>query len=250
MHFNRHLSPKSALLACVLAISVHTTLLGQETTNRLPPTQVMIDTSILAAFVDEPCHHFEEARATLIAMDPRLAATHLRTSAAFLKLEAARATPQGRVPLVASARELANLAEAVEQGSVREASSLDGAFARAHYALAAHHCLKAAHRCCWSNRPRSQAESKRASHDLQAAAKHLERASWWAHQELDTDTKELLKSSRLAADALDASGDQSYDKASRAIMALGNKLEQLTGRKIMIAPPVTEADDLGPSIFR
>ncbi len=238
-------------LVLLLSLTVVTTAaVAQDELRRLPPTQIVIDPAILASFTDEPCHHFEQARERLNASEPRQAAEHLRTGAAFLKLEAARATPQGREPLAASIRELEKLAEAVEQGVVRTATPLDAAFMRAHYALAGHHCIKAAHRCCQVGTPQHEVDSKRASQDLRAAAKHLERASWWGQQEVDKETRELLQTSHLAANALSNDGSLAHGKATRAITALGGKLEALTGRKIILAPQVTEADELGPSIFR
>gem|GEM_PF-2439853 len=245
-----HSVTTNVLFAVGFTVAVQATVVAQDDFNRLPPTQISIDSATLASFTDEPCHHFEEARARLAASDPRQAAEHLRIGAAFLKLEAARATAQGREPLVASIRELEKLAEAVEQGAVRAATPLDAAFMRAHYALAGHHCIKAAHRCCQVDTLQHQAESQRASQDLRAAAKHLERASWWGQQEVDMETRELLQKSHLAANTLSTDGGQAHGKATQAIAALRDKIEKLTGRKITLAPQVTEADELGPSIFR
>ncbi|MCB9921037.1 MAG: hypothetical protein H6822_02580 [Planctomycetaceae bacterium] len=250
MRHSNHSITTNVLFALGLTVAIQATVVAQDDLNRLPPTQISIDSAILASFTDEPCHHFEEARARLAAADARQAADHLRIGAAFLKLEAARATPQGHEPLAASIRELEELAEAVEQGAVRATSPLDAAFMRAHYALAGHHCIKAAHRCCQVNTLQHQAESQQSSQDLRAAAKHLERASWWGQQEVDFETAELLQKSHLAADALSSNAPQAHDNATQAIVGLSGKLEKLTGRKIMLAPQVTEADELGPSIFR
>jgi hypothetical protein len=246
----RHSITTYILFVLGLTAAISTTVHAQDDFKRLPPTQISIDSSILASFTDEPCHHFEEARASLSASDSRQAAEHLRIGAAFLKLEAARATPQGREPLTASINELQKLADAVEQGAVRSTSPLDAAFMRAHYALSGHHCIKAAHRCCQVGNLQHPTDSQRASLDLRAAAKHLERASWWGRQEVDMETRELLQKSHLAANALSTDDGQAHGRATQAITALGGKLEALTGRKIILAPQVTEADELGPSIFR
>jgi len=240
----------NAFLVVGLTLGVHLTTAAQDDLRRLPPSQLVIDPAILASFTDEPCHHFEEARTRLGAARPGEAAEHLRIGAAFLKLEAARATPQGHEPLAASIRELDKLAEAVEQGLVRTTTPLDAAFMRAHYALAEHHCTKAAHRCCQTEAFQHPGESQRVSQDLRAAATHLERASKWAKQEIDPETRELLNSSHLAANAVSSDARQGHSKAVQAITALGGKLEELTGRKVMLAPQVTKADDLGPSLFR
>ena len=64
------------------------------------------------------------------------------------------------------------------------------------------------------------------------------------------ETAELLQKSHLAADALSSNAPQAHGNATQAIVGLSGKLEKLTGRKIMLAPQVTEADELGPSIFR
>jgi hypothetical protein len=244
-----------AFIALGFTVAVNASALAQDDMSRLPPTQITIDSAILASFTDEPCHHFEQARTRLAASDPAQAAQHLRVGAAFLKLEAARATPQGREPLATSIQELENLAKAIEEGVVRTSTPLNAAFVRAHYALAGHHCIKASHRCCQVE-SQHQANSQhiqrglRAGQDLRAASKHLERASWWARQEIDAETADVLQKSQLAADTLSSNAPQAHTNATQAIIGLGAKLEKLTGRKIMLAPQVTEADDLGPSIFR
>jgi hypothetical protein len=250
MRYSAQLVLASAAIATGLLLVVQTTAIAQDNLTRLPRPKIVIDAAILALFTDEPCHHFEEARSRLGAKDFRQAAEHLRIGAAFLKLEAARATPQGRVPLIASIRELENLAGSVEKGLVGTTAPLDVAFMRAHYALAGHHCVKAAHRCCQVEASKGPIESRLAHQDLRAAATHLERASNWAQKELDAETRELLRSSHLAANDMRNHTGPGHGNAVVAITALGAKLEELTGRKITLAPPVTSADNAGPSIFR
>jgi hypothetical protein len=89
--------------------------------------------------VPEPERDFQAARQSLLRKDAKAAAAEIREGAAFLAGEAGRATGKGKQALMASVHELERLASEVEKGSVRSAKELEGAFARAHHALAQRH---------------------------------------------------------------------------------------------------------------
>jgi len=238
------------LLAAVVVLNAQTTA-AQERLRRLPPTTITIDEDALAAFVDEPCRHFEAARDQFLARKYHQAAKHLRTAAAYLRLELARADKQSRTALEASMRELQSLATATERGKIESVEKLKQAFARAHYALASHHCVQTAHRCCQAEEIALKVGLTRAGHDLRAAAIHLERGSQWAGKELDKETRKTLQLSRAAAKALIERKAPTQSSIQRSIHSLHKKLESLTGRKILLARPITpDSNEGAPSIFR
>ncbi len=224
---------------------------AQDNLQRLPPRQISIDEDILAAFIDEPCNQFEAAQDRFVAGQFREASEHLRKASAYLRLEAARGDAQDEATLHASVRELQALSVATERGDVPSVNTLQQAFARAHYALAAHHCVKTAHRCCRPATFADKQEVSRAGHDLRAAAIHLERGSQWAGTKLDEETELALQAAKKTADNLLQRGTRSQNEIQQTIHNLHGKLEKLTGRKITVARPLTPDDDKeGPSVFR
>lgn len=237
-------------LAASIVIVGSTTVVAQDANRHLPPRQIVIDEDILAALTDEPCHHFESARDQFVVGQQRRAAEHLRTASVYLQLEAARATARGRAALDTSIRELHDLAAAVEQGQVRSVETLQRTFARAHYALAGHHCVKTAHRCCQPAACKDKHEMARAGHDLRAATVHLKRGAAWEGNKLDEQARAGIDLSQATANKLIGKSDIADNEVQRAIGTVRTKLEGLTGRKLMLAPPLVEDDDLGPSIFR
>ena len=239
-----------SLLAAAVTLG-GTRIVAQQPTLPRQPTKVSIDESILAAFVDEPCRHFEAARDQFVARQFPRTAEHLRTASAYLRLEAARADAQQRAALDASVRELQRLAVGVERNQVRSVETLQAAFAQAHYALASHHCVKSAHRCCRKSTFADKDEMIRAGHDLRAATIHVERGLQWAGEDSDEETRNDLLASQLTAQALIRNEGGSQNDMQRILHRMHGKLENLTGRKIRIARPLTPGDDRsGPSIFK
>lgn len=237
------------LLLTIFGLGANT-ILAQEKIQHLSAARVTIDEDILAALVDEPCRHFEAARDHFVAGRFPQAAANLRTSTAYLRLEAARANAAGRARLEASRRELLDVAAATERGGLQSVDTLHQVFARAHYALASHHCVKSAHRCCRPATFDDQGEMRRAGQDLRAASIHLDRGLRWAGTDWDEETQRMLSMSELASLKLIRQDAGPQDEAQRLIHSIHGKLESLTGRKIMLARPLTPEDKTGPSIFR
>lgn len=237
-------------LAIIVIGSAAPATVAQEQLRPVPSAQITIDEDILAAFVDEPCHHFESVRDRFLAGDAKQASEHLRTAAAFLQLEAARAAPDGKAALEASIAELGRLAGAVEDGRIDTVQVLEHAFGRAHYALAGHHCIKSAHRCCHPATFQDKQESARAGRDLQAATVHLNKGSWWSGGELDEQTQDLLGRAQLTADHLIWRDSSSRGEVDRTIRAVRGKLEEMSGLRIMLAPPLPRDKNVAPSILR
>ena len=89
------------------------------------------------------CCTSKDARKLFLQENPRKAAREIRKAAAFMSLHTELATEKGKRAMIASIRELDDLGNRVERGSVKSASQLDVAFARTHHALAFHHQDKA-----------------------------------------------------------------------------------------------------------
>lgn len=227
---------RAALLTYGVAIC-SVTALAQPAQVSKP--QVIIDEDVLATFVDEPCRHFERARDCLLKKDRQGTANHLRIGAAFLKLQEARAVAQGKKLLSASIHELEQLAVVVENKRLPKVEDLQQAFARAHYALAGHHCIKSAHRCCRTSSDVDKKELRRAGQDLKAAGVHLKLGSLWEGTEPDAKTRAALSDTWGSANDLMLGAPGSQNRASRIIGKLRERLENVTGRKIGVAPVPT-----------
>jgi len=91
---------------------------------------------------------------------------------------------------------------------------------------------------------------KRVGHDLNAAAIHLKHGEFWNGGELNDDALRALDDAQLSAEQLISFGEVPQSDVVGAIQSVRNKLEDLTGRRISLAPPLTDDDTLGPSIFR
>lgn len=239
----------TVVFVTMLGIRPHEAMAQQEL-RRLPATQIAIDEDILTAFVDEPCRNFEAARDAFVGGDDKQAARNLRIASAFLRLEASRAAADGKVMLDASVRELQRLAAAIENNQVRAVEALQQAFARAHYALAGHHCIKSAHRCCQPSAFENEGTVNHIGHDLNAAVIHLKRGAFWTGTEPDTEMLSALNAAQFSAGQMIRTGEAQQDDVARAVRSVRDKLEEFTGRKIMLAPPLAADDNLGPSIFR
>lgn len=238
----------SHVAVLTIAVTGFSSTLAAQTVGRRP-LQITVSEDVLAAFVDEPCHHFEQARKQFLERNQSAAADELRTAAAFLKLESARATPHGKSLIEISIRELEQLATSIERGRVESVRSLEQAFARAHFSLAEHHCVKSAHRCCRPATFSDKQKLKRAGHDLKAASVHLRRGKYWGGGELDEATQKILAEAERSAGGLIENGHGSQSGVTRSIHSVHRRLEAFTGRKISIAPPMAVDDNLGPRIF-
>lgn len=116
-------------------------------------------------------HHFQAAHeASADKADAGLAASHIRTAAAFIKQEAQRAHGVNQARLLTNARELDGLAGEVAAGYISSPESLDKPFTFAEHALAAHfHDL--------AQRAQERGALDQAARHLQAAMGHMTSAA-------------------------------------------------------------------------
>lgn len=195
--------------------------------EQVAPGKVLVDEEILSGFVDEPNHHFGLARESFLKKDYAKASAELLKGASFVKLESTRATGDAQRMLHDAVVRLAELAEAVKNGSVTSVDKLDNEFAHAEQALAYHHEVKAQE--YW------KAENhKSAGQDLKAASKHLENSMKYAGERAEIDTKTVIKDANDLGQKLVEGTAEAADMVGKGMQDLGVKIEEW-GKK-MAAP--------------
>lgn len=190
-----------------------------QTETPAEPGKVLVEEEILYFFVDEPEGHLHQAHENFLKKDFKGAAAEIRKATNFLKLEAARATGEGKKTLATSIDELEKLASDVEKGTVKSANDLGKAFARAHHALAVHHHLKASE--AWAKK-----ETSKTGHELKAAASHLERALAWSGHEIEAAVVKVMETGRGIGEKLIQGTRWTADEVGKALKALGEKIER------------------------
>jgi len=189
-----------------------------------PEGYVVVEEDVLVVLNDAPGEYFHKAKQSFLKKDYKATAEEIRKGAAFLKLQAARATTGGKALLTASADELDKLANNVEQGTVTSAKTLDDAFARAHYALAKHHYLKAMEY-------KAKGAATKFGHALKASAIHLERGFAWSGHEMEAATAATVKDAGLVSGKLIEGGGRVGKEAGEAVDKIGVEIEKL-GKKL------------------
>jgi hypothetical protein len=207
-----------------------------------PEGHVVVKEEVLNAFVESPGEHFHKARQSFLKKDYKAAAEEIRKGAAFMKLEEGRANAEGKKVLTTSIDKLEKLATDVENGTVTSAATLNHAFARAHYALAKHHYLRAIEY-------KAKNAGVELGHALKASAIHLEHGFAWAGHEMDAATIAAVKDTGLVAGKLIEGGGWIGKGASDVIDKIGVEIEKLgkmlEPAKKTSAPATTPAT--GPS---
>jgi len=185
-----------------------------------PKGYVLVEEDVLLQFVDSPGEHFHKARENFLKKDFKGAASEIRKGEAFLRLQAARATAEGKKGLITSIAELEKLANDVEKGTVTSAKTLNHTFAKAHHALARHHYLKALEY-------RAKNDTRRTGHSLKAAAIHLENGFAWAGHELEAGTVKVVRTALdLGGKLIEGTGLMT-DEVVKAIDYMGEEIDKL-----------------------
>ena len=193
---------------------------AEPTKPKAPEGYVLVEEDVLLQFVELPGEHFHKARENFLKKDLKGAASEIRKGEAFLRLQAARATAEGKKGLITSIAELEKLANDVEKGTVTSAKTLDRTFANSHHALAKHHYLKALEY-------RTKKDTKRAGHSLKASAVHLEHAFAWAGHELEAGTVKVVRTAHELGDKLIVGTGLMTDDVIKAIDYMGREIEKL-----------------------
>ena len=186
--------------------------------------QIVIDEEVLVVLMDEPEHHFERARESFLMKDLEAAAESVRKGAAFLRLQAARAAGETRQALLKAARELEELADGVEKGSVGSVEKLREVFSRALQVMAAHHQRKASE--SWAKKA-----AKHTGQDLKAAALHLENAFKWSGRKAGAGTKTAINGARVVSRKLIRGVGWTVKEAGGAIKSMGGGVQEF-GKKV------------------
>jgi len=187
---------------------------------KAPDGYILVEEDVTLILLDEADEHLQKGREGFLKKDLKAAAQEIREGAAFLRLEAGRATADGRKALLAAVRDLGKLADGVERGTVPAVKDLDAVFARAHQALARHHHLKAA--AAWGKKA-----ARQAGQDLKAAATHLEHAAAWVGKKGEAGVVEMVKGTRLLAGKLIEGAGWVPAEVGKGLESIGKEIEKL-----------------------
>jgi len=176
--------------------------------------EVIVDEDTLVVFAGQAGNHFHKARESFLRGYVAEAADEVRVGSAFIKLEMARASEDGKKMLRTSTDELDKLANDVEMNVVADAIVLDEAFARANHALASHRQIKA-------KEYYDKGENERAAVEIKAAAGNLERGFGWAGQKMGEGTVAAIRGTRLLTGKVIQAPGWVISKTGRALAAIG-----------------------------
>lgn len=191
-----------------------------KTAPQAPDGWILVEEDIWLLFPDEPGVQFHQAHENFLKKDFKAAAAHIRKGVGFMKLEAARATEDGKKALTTSIDELEKLASDVEKGTVKSTNDLGKAFARAHRALAVHHHLKASE--AWAKK-----ETSKTGHALKSAASHLESALAWSGHKIEAAVVKVMEIGHDVGEKLIQGARWTADEVGKALKDSGEAIERL-----------------------
>jgi hypothetical protein len=213
-----------ALLSVFSVIALGAETAPKKAAPKAPEGYVIVEEEDWLVLEDDLLRHFHQARESFLKKEMKVAASEIRKSGVFLKVEAAQATAESKKALLASAHELEKLASDVKAGAVKSAKDLDDAFVGVHLALARHHHEKA-------QAAQAKNEHKTIGHYLRAAAAHLEQALAWAGHKSEAAVISVIDGARVVGGKLIKGAGWTVDEVGKAIDALGKEIERL-GMKI------------------
>lgn len=168
----------------------------------------------------EPRRHFDSALALAAKQDYKDAAIETRRGAAYVRLEAARATGRAKAALDSAATSLERSARRLDTGSLKSTSTLQQDYARADHALALGHRAKAAE--AWSRKAYEQA-----GYELKAAGQGVSDAAGWSSDEVKTQAASAALEARTTGDKLARGGVWVRDEVARAFDLLGQAIDRV-----------------------
>jgi hypothetical protein len=179
-----------------------------------------VDESSWYPYIDEPNRHFQNAHQSFLAKDYDKAAEEIRKGEAFVKLEASRASGEGKSSLNSSAQELDKLAVDTKKGTANAVRESDNAFARADRALAQSHQIKAKE--SWAKK-----ETVKAGYEMKAAALSLEQSAAWTAGEAKPDVSAVVQDTRTLAGKLSDATEHAAAEVDKGIDELGKEIADL-----------------------
>jgi hypothetical protein len=214
------------MLALAVAMFSPSALAAEEEPEALPD---IIEKEAWIVFIVEPAGYFQDARKEFLNGDLHAAAQDILAGTVIIKVETHRAKGEEKEALKASIRELKKLAKAVEKGAVASGGILEEAFARAEIALAQHHYQKALHY-------EANEDYEKMAYAVDAAARHLLYASFWADDDLEEDEVVAIKEGRSLVRKLIRGATwgpkkmgQAVKSIARGIQSLSKKIKPLKG---------------------
>lgn len=230
------------LLAGTLVLGLVASVDGQETPKSGVPNtpdeltpglpldgSVIIDESFWLRLVGEPGRLMRDAHEQFGNKDWVESAESVRNVASFLHIAAGNATKLAKERLKHSADELDQLSRRISDESVRSIKVLESAFARAHYAMARHHVLKATEAL-------DKKQFKLAGGYLGSATDHFQRAAAWSNRPLKPESVAVIKANKSLVSRLLA-GKSPTDEAGQMIKNLRERIKVI-GKYIEPAKPV------------
>ena len=167
---------------------------------------------------------FQDARENFLRKEYQKAAVEIDRGAAFLDKEAELATEARKKALIASARELDQLADRERKGAVHSVQELEQAFARAEHTLAGYYHSKALE--SWYGKAVPDA-----GRNLKAAAVHLENALNWAGQRLEAGGVQAIREGKEIGEKMEKGGGWVDSEVRKGIEDIGKEIDE-TGHKI------------------
>jgi len=167
-----------------------------------------------------PEAHLRLAEQALLKKDYDSAAREIHKAAGLLKLEATRATVDGKTALNTSWQELNKLAAAVQSGSVKSVQRLNSPFAAAGYALAESHYFNAVQD--WTRN-----EFKESGHELNASVLSLTEGAEWAGHGAEFDSSLVVKDAMELSRKLIEGEFQTAGQIAPEVHSVGSEIEHL-----------------------
>ncbi len=215
-------------LATALTVGIVPVAIGADSAPpQAPEGYILIEEEVWRVVDDESEEHFHRAHESFLKKDLKKAAAQIRKSEVFLKMEAGRATAEGKKLMEESGHELRKLAEDVEHGAVTSVKRLDEVFARVHQAFAHHHHLKAKE--SWTNKAEQVAH--KVGQDLQAAAAHFDQGLIWAGHKSEAAGAKAIKDTRMLAGKLIEGTGWVPAEVGKGIDSMGEEIEKF-GKKV------------------
>jgi len=184
-----------------------------------PQGYVLVEEDVVIVLANEAHQSFLRASENFAKGKMKAAAAEIRKGEAYVKLEAASATAEGKKALLSSAGELKQLADKVEKGAVKDGKELKSTFARAEYAMARHHYLKAAEQ--WEKK-----DSQKVADDLNAAAAYIDSGQVWVTKKMHAGAADIKKEARRLAAQVTAKTGAEAQELGKGMDNLGKEIEK------------------------
>ena len=184
-----------------------------------PEGYVFVEEDVVVVLSSEAHQSFLRASENFAKGKMKAAAAEIRKGEAYIKLEAARATAEGKKALLTSAQELKQLADKVDKGAVKDGKELKNTFARVEYAMARHHYLKAA--AAWESK-----ESQKVADHLNAAAAYIDSGQIWLTKKMHAGAADIKKEAHRIAAQVTAKTGAEAQELGKAIDNLGKEIEK------------------------